>query len=935
MNLRTIIFSARSLRALGGLIGGLMLFSQPAMAETLSGRVRDANNSSYLFGAEVTVAGTNNTTTTDREGRYLLRDLAPGSYQVEVSYLGYNSVSQTVTIAEGVNQVADFEAGQEVLRLEDFVVEGNREGLARALQQKRVSVNLIDVVSSDSIGKLPDDNAAEAVRRLPGVVAEIDQGEGRFIVVRGVDSALNNMTINGQTVGSPDGGSRAVAMDTVPSDLISRIEVIKAVTPDMDHNAIGASVNIVTPSAFDREEAFATVRLSGGQNEKSGQALYNGSASFGTTFGDNKWGLVMGASYSHRRYASDLYSSGGWVVRNNFYTPTSQTLFDYDVNRRRTGLNGALEFRPEEGKSFYLRSSLNTFRDDEGRNQADFDFDRGSLLNQTATSGEWTQGRASREYRSYLQTREINNLQAGMDLELGDATFDASLTVGRAERITPRRIDWEFRSSSSAFPSVYDVSGYQPVITPSDNFYEADAYPFRRVRRRSDAEVEKLMSADMNYQRDTSFFGVKGFWKTGVRWLSREKSLDRNNENYTGATNFRLSEPGLAGISPADFFDGEITFGPTLNIAALESFFASSPEYFEYDASGSQANSTESDFDASEDIWATYLMGSAEFGNLNVLTGVRLEVTEATYAGNEYGEENGAAIFRRLTGSTSYTDVLPGLHAVYKFSDRLQLRGAWTNTLGRPAYEDLAPTRETEIDEIAPGEFVGDFSEGNPNLQPYEAMNFDLSLEFYFKSAGSISAAVFHKQIDNPIYGRSTIERNVTFENRFYSTLNRSRPTNGESGEISGLELNYQQYLTFLPSPFDGFGYSMNYTWTDSKVSVPSRPGEELPFFKQADGSGNAAIYYEKYGWDVRMAVNYSGRYIAGIGGDADQDFYVDARTTWDFKAGYRINQNWSIFAEVLNLGEEPLDESRGTNARFAGREIYSWNARAGISWRM
>ncbi|MCC5023227.1 MAG: carboxypeptidase-like regulatory domain-containing protein [Candidatus Synoicihabitans palmerolidicus] len=163
--------------ALGCLTGGLLMTSQPAGAEFLSGRVRDANNNSYLIGATVSVEGAARSTSTDHEGRYVLRDLAPGDYEVEVAYLGYDPVVQQVTIASGIDQRLDFAPGSEVLAMDAFVVEGIREGQARALQQKLAAINVIDVIAAE-MGKLPDGNAAEALRHIPGVTAQIDQDEG-------------------------------------------------------------------------------------------------------------------------------------------------------------------------------------------------------------------------------------------------------------------------------------------------------------------------------------------------------------------------------------------------------------------------------------------------------------------------------------------------------------------------------------------------------------------------------------------------------------------------------------------------------------------------------------------------------------------------------------------------------------------------------------
>ncbi len=293
-----------------------------------------------------------------------------------------------------------------------------RQKQARALQQKRYADNLLEVVSADSAGKLPDGNAAEAVRRLPGVFAEIDQNEGRYIVVRGIDAALNNITINGVSVGSSESGSRGAAMDSVPADLISRIEVVKAVTPDMDHQAVGASVNIVTPSAFDRAEPFAYGTLAGGYFNGPGDDMpYNGSFTAGTTFGGGKWGVIVGGSYNYRHYISERRSGGTpWYAAAasgpgaDTYFPAEEALFHYDVQRWRQGLNATLEYKPSDAHYLAFRVIDNRFKDEEGRMQNAFEFWRSAYpASFTDTTASFTGGRATVEYRYYLQQHNITN----------------------------------------------------------------------------------------------------------------------------------------------------------------------------------------------------------------------------------------------------------------------------------------------------------------------------------------------------------------------------------------------------------------------------------------------------------------------------------------------------------------------------------------------
>lgn len=295
-----------------------------APAATVTGRVRDAGTSSYLLGATVNLRELSRDTTTGPDGSFVFNDVPAGTYTLTAGFLGYADKSEALSVTAGGARPVEFALASEITKLGAFVVEGNREGQARALQQKRTENMIMDAVAADAVGKFPDGNAAEALRRVPGVSLEIDQSEGRFVVIRGIDASLNNVTLNGQQVGSPaEQGRRGMSMDSVPADLISRLEVIKAVTPDRDHNAIGGTVNIVTQSAFDRAESFAFGSFSAGYNDFSGEWGWRAaSATFGRVLDAKRTlGIVAGVSYSRREYASQTSDAVDYSIVNGFSRP--------------------------------------------------------------------------------------------------------------------------------------------------------------------------------------------------------------------------------------------------------------------------------------------------------------------------------------------------------------------------------------------------------------------------------------------------------------------------------------------------------------------------------------------------------------------------------------------------------------------------------------
>lgn len=274
---------------------------------------------------------------------------------------------------------------QDTGAVDELVVVGQRLSQQRAIETKREAVGVVDAISADEIGRLADKNVAENVERLPGVGLAYDQGEGRYVSVRGISASLNNVTLNGVEVGNPDGDSRALPLDVVSGQLLGRIEVIKAVTPDLDAQGIGGTINLVTQSPFDfGKDRFARLTLQGGYQDFNEKTPVQGDATVGGVFADGKLGVLFGVNYSSRDYRTDGLYPDDWrtvpgVARGGL--PTNLKYTNYNLKRERIGASGAIEFRPTDQDKFYIRGLYSRFTEDEYRQRNRLDFATAAVVN--------------------------------------------------------------------------------------------------------------------------------------------------------------------------------------------------------------------------------------------------------------------------------------------------------------------------------------------------------------------------------------------------------------------------------------------------------------------------------------------------------------------------------------------------------------------------
>ncbi|HSN73119.1 MAG TPA: TonB-dependent receptor [Steroidobacteraceae bacterium] len=909
-----------------------------AVAAEVSGRVIDGATGRPLPGAIVRIEGAAGRVVADRSGRFRLRDLPDSDVALIVSSIGYEDVRLVVgpTAADEVRSIALSATST----TEELIVTGFRAAQANALQAKRIADVIKDQITANDVGKLPDQNAAEALQRVPGVSITIDQGEGRYVTVRGVDPSYNNVTIDGQIIGVPEGDSRRIALDTIPSDLLSKLEVVKTVTPDMDGNAIGGAVNIVTPSAFDTAEgSFFKAEAEYGYYDLNGESPYGAALSWGSTFGgDDQFGIVLSGSYSFREYASENVQGNIWEEEGDYFIPEELVLRDYSLERERSGIVANFEWRPSEDVQLYFRNLFNRFEDTEERLQTIYDYRNGDLIDQTATSGTFIiddegdgpEGERLVKYRTEKQTIQTSTL--GGDFEFGAWTLGAALTYGEAEQDTPFDNEWSFEIDEP-LPMTYDTSSFFFTVDGGPAFHEASGYEFNELERARQIVDEELNVAQLDLQRDLSFGSNAGYVKFGAKYVSRDKTSDQDADVFDGfdgdLTLDQVSRPGRR-----DFYSSErrYEFGPIVDYGAAEAVFRDSNALFERSDGDSFEVSREADYRVQEDVLAGYVMAGADVGAWSFVGGVRVEETDADFRAYELIFEDGDVIEEDFvrTGGRKYTNWLPGLQFTYEAGRDLLVRGAWTNTIGRPSYETIVPFRIFEIDPDGDAAFEGSVEQGNPDLDPLESMNFDASVEWYLDTGGILAVALFYKDIDNPIYTQVTQLEDVEFEGRFFTELEVSQPLNADSGELRGIEFNYQNQFRGLPAPFNGFGVALNYTYVDSEANVFGRE-DDVPFFLQSEHLGNLALFYEKHGFEARIALAYRSRYLEELGESPETDLWIDSREQLDFKASYDFTENVTGFVEWLNITDEPLRYLSGSSSRLAENEIYSWNAMVGV----
>ena len=833
--------------------------------------------------------------------------------------------------------------------IEEVIAVGQKAGLKSALKKQQDSDSVISVIDSDGLGQFPDTTAAEAVRRLSGISVENDQGEGRYVVIRGMSPELNSFSLNGAMLAAPE-NNRAVLLDGLSTDLLSSITVSKTLTPDQDADSIGGRIDFNTLDPLDIDGSYNRLKIESSWNELT-ENSNNPRMSFTTGRKiSSDLAYTFGANYQSRQTISNNNETGfGWEPENNvwFMNDDFEQRY-YDLTRERLGFSGEVSFLLNDTTQLYVRGMQNNYNDDEVRFKDEYG--KLDMVELGATSAKYERVRHDVETRQRLESRTLQAISFGGSTELDvrgnffNVDFDFSYSF--AEQDDTDNADATFRCEIRAdkdkcidLDGVYDgwvgqidwsnpqtpIFTWNSAVPGIEAVYDLNNYGLDEVEFEKALTQDTINAFKLDFTRDLLRFGFDTTEKFGLKVSEREKDVQIDNSfwgdggfsignlNPTSPIIWRLPNPFFQSASPSA-------------VRNLEN----QTDLLDYSASASRYASYAEDFITNEDITSIYYMNTFRGEVATIILGFRYEITETETFGNDASlNEDGVGGYEcagsfaddvcviSQSSSSKHEFFAPNFTYKLQLDDNLVLRAARWSALSRPKFTASAFRTMVEIEE-GDGSIDGAKAEvGNPELKPMEATNYDIGLEYYLSDFSYVSLNFFKKFIKNDIY--KVLSENISYQGVLldeYVTY-----VNADEGELTGLEFNFQYEFDNLPGMFVAF----NFTNTEGDNESPFDRTERIPFRKLSENNANFSIGYDKDKFDLRLAANYRSDYLDVLSQDEDASLnsldysrFTDNFMQLDFTAKYRYSDELTFNLELVNINDEPEYYYWGDKARLS-----------------
>lgn len=788
--------------------------------------------------------------------------------------------------------------------IEHIEVVGQSGAVSKALNRQRNAAGIITVASTDELGQFPDSNVSEALQRLAGLSVERDQGEGRFVRVRGLAPDYNAVTYNGTQLAAPEAGRRAVALDVIPSELLESVEVSKTLTPDMPAGSLGGTVEIKSLSAFDRSNDFYSFSAEAGYNELQSKTSPKLSGVFSKILDvageTDSLGVALAASFAERKFGSDNVETGGsWDFDEGL---EEFELRDYSISRKRLGLALNVDYRPGNNNEYYLRTLYSEFSDDETRQGLVVE------LAEPQFAGALGEAELLRSLKQREETQTISAIVVGTKQISGNWQWSLEAGVSKADEDTP------FNIAAADFEQEFDAgvgfngSRILRLAAPAEA-YLGDGYELKEVEMGDTYAKETERNIRFDVSREIMQANGSLTVKTGAKFSQREKTAAEDVWLFED-----FEDAGISALRLADYAGGNIDYslsnmGPAVNSNSIYQLVNTLNRDDFIDEVESQIN----DYQIDEDISAAYVMAQWERDNWQLIGGVRFEHEKRDAAGSRYDAINEVFSANQVSSSDDYW--LPAVVARYNLSEQSILRAAFSTGLVRPNFEQLSPAFILEQDD---GELEAAF--GNPQLKALTTNNLDLGIEHYADKLGVVSAMLFYKEIDNFIY-----EADLAGRGDYVDFAKAESFVNGGKAELYGLELNAIHKLSGFGNWLDNLLLSANLTLTDSAADIAwfdegTLFSREVALPSQSDKTANLSLGYETDSISLRLAANYKSKYLAEVGDitDSAYDVYSDDHLQLDFTAKWTFSRGMQLYFNVVNLNDEPY-------YAYTGRKPYNF----------
>lgn len=848
------------------------------------------------------------------DGRFFIGRVPAGTYTLTVSYIGYRRLSETVTVADGRTASVTLRLQPSVTQLSEVQVLGAlTEGQAKALTEQKNAQSITSVVSQEQIQRFPDRNAAEAVQRIPGVSVQREEGEGELVQIRGLGAELNSVTINGQRAPSANprfgesANQRATSLETIQADIVQAVRVNKALTPDLDGDAIGGQIDFQLATAPTRGRAEFEVGIGPARAPNVvrapgyGHNVGNARATLGRRFAGERLGVLVNGSYFRNDRGTvmdqDYYSGNNPDSTEAFTTVNRFRAEDRDFSRERYGVVSSLDYRFSDASDVRMAVTGNRFTSDEIRRRVDF------------RSG--SNGQNDNFIRNHVESRWLGTADVSGRHRLGAAGLSWSAAYGRGEEEQPDRVIFNFRRS------VPDLRAFTTdqfrTLGIQQQFASAPAYNLRFVERTPVFHREDTKQARADLKLPVRLGARQHEFAIGAKHLRRDK----------------LFEPRYFQQRPANGQTIALSGGEFSAFQDLRAFSAGYRQLpLARDSMGDvlvedRARGRFTEYDADEDISAGYAMGTLALGErVSLLAGTRVERTDIRMRTLQPQADapTATAPFDTLRTPREYTTWLPSAHLTYRVTPAANLRLAYSTGLARPDYFSLVDSRfvNEEQDSIL----------GNPQLRVTRAQNLDLLFEAFGSDVSFFSAGAFAKFLTDP----------VARTRRPYNTSGGEviQSINGRRADILGVEFAGNYRFTRLPDALRllrAFGLYATYSYARTEAVYDI--GDEdrnLPFVNTPAHTANLALTYDSRarGLQLTLSGNYRGSRLDEIGTNAFNDIYYRDETTLDFTGAWRVLRGTEFVLRANNLLDTPERRTLGDpTGDFARRRFYETYGRS------